>query len=161
MLEIERKFEVGSDQATWRSQVVRSFPIVQGYFADAGQGGASVRVRISGEDKANLNIKSNDAGICRLEYEYPIPVEDACEMLRDFCRGRVIEKTRHVVAAAETGLCWEIDEYHGAFAGHFTAEIEIPSADFDFVRPEWLGVERTGDPRFTNAALAQSQRWPE
>lgn len=161
MLEIERKFEVNASRSEWRGQVVRSFPIVQGYFAAAGEGGASVRVRIRGDDKANLNIKSNDVGICRQEYEYPIPVEDAREMLRQFCGGRVIEKTRHIVPAAEAGLCWEIDEYHGAFAGHLTAELEIPSADFDFVRPEWLGGERTGDPRFTNAALAQSQCWPE
>ena len=67
MLEIERKFEVNADHSEWRGQVMRSFPIVQGYFA--GMGNASVRVRISGENKANLNIKSNEVGISRLEYE--------------------------------------------------------------------------------------------
>lgn len=158
MLEIERKFEVSADHSEWRDQVVRSFPIVQGYFA--GMGNASVRVRISGENKANLNIKSNEVGISRLEYEYPIPVAEAREMLKQFCAGRVIEKTRHVVPAAEEELCWEIDEYHGPFEGHFTAELEIPTAEFAFQKPAWLGMERTGDPRFTNAALAISQCWP-
>ncbi|MBR6470817.1 MAG: CYTH domain-containing protein [Victivallales bacterium] len=158
MFEIERKFEVNVDHSEWRGQAVRSFSIVQGYFEETGS--ASVRVRISGNDKANLNIKSHDAGIRRLEYEYPIPVEEAREMLRLFCAGRIIEKTRHIVPAAEEGLFWEIDEYHGPFAGHFTAELEIPQVDFDFVRPAWLGVERTGDPRFTNASLARRQCWP-
>ncbi|MBP5300659.1 MAG: CYTH domain-containing protein [Victivallales bacterium] len=137
---------------------MRSFPIVQGYFS--GQGEASVRVRISGDSKANLNIKSNTVGIKRLEYEYPVPVEEARELLENFCGGRVVRKTRHVVPAGN-GLVWEIDEYHGPFAGHFTAEIEVPGEETAFERPEWLGRERTGDPRFTNAALALAQRWPD
>lgn len=159
MLEIERKFEVPAVQTVWREQVVRSFPIIQGYFS--GQGDASVRVRISEDNKANLNIKSNSLGASRLEYEYQIPVEEAREMLRNFCARRIVEKTRHIVPAVESGLCWEIDEYHGPFEGHFTAELEIPSEDFAFQRPGWLGVERTGDSRFTNAALAIAQCWPE
>ena len=159
MLEIERKFEVPAEQVGWRAQAVKSFPIVQGYFG--GHGAASVRVRISGDDKANLNIKSNDVGISRLEYEYPVPVADAREMLRHFCGDRVVEKTRYIVPATEEGLFWEIDEYHGPLEGHFTAELEIPDEDFQFSRPTWLGIERTGDPRFTNAALAAAQCWPQ
>ena len=157
MLEIERKFEISSSSEDWRKSVVRSFRIVQGYFS--GQGEASVRVRISGEGKANLNIKSNEPGIRRLEYEFPIPVSEARELLGNFCRGRLVEKTRHLVPAGN-GLTWEIDEYHGPFAGHFTAEIELPGENATFARPPWLGPERTGDPRFTNAALALAQTWP-
>lgn len=159
MIEIERKFEVPSDRKEWRKQSIRSFRIVQGYFG--GQGAASVRVRITGDADANLNIKSSEGGLSRLEYEYPIPVEEAREMLRSFCAGRLVEKTRYIVPAAEAGLRWEIDEYHGPLAGHFTAEIELPEPDFPFERPGWLGVERTGDPRFNNAGLAHAQAWPE
>ena len=159
MLEIERKFEVPAEQDGWRMQVVKSFSIVQGYFENHGR--ASVRVRIVGDSTANLNIKDNSVGISRAEYEYPVPIEDAREMLRRFCNGRIVEKTRHLVPAAEAGLYWEIDEYHGPFEGHFTAELEIPTEDFSFQRPAWLGVERTGNPRFTNAALAVTQCWPQ
>ncbi|MBO4620212.1 MAG: CYTH domain-containing protein [Victivallales bacterium] len=159
MLEIERKFEVPTEQDGWRMQVVKSFSIVQGYFENHGR--ASVRVRIVGDSTANLNIKDNSVGISRAEYEYPVPIEDAREMLRRFCNGRIVEKTRHLVPAAEAGLYWEIDEYHGPFEGHFTAELEIPTEDFSFQRPAWLGVERTGNPRFTNAALAVTQCWPQ
>ena len=157
MLEIERKFELVPGREEWRMATVRSFPIVQGYFS--GQGEASVRVRISGDASANLNIKSSTVGLRRLEYEYPIPVEEARELLENFCAGRVVEKTRHLVPA-ENGLTWEIDEYHGPFEGHFTAEIEVPDESTAFARPVWLGAERTGDARFANAALAIAQRWP-
>jgi adenylate cyclase len=159
MLEIERKFEVSGNTDDWRRQVVKSFSIVQGYFEN--HGAASVRVRIGGDTTANLNIKDNSVGISRAEYEYPVPIEEAREMLSRFCDGRIVEKTRHLVPADEAGLCWEIDEYHGPFEGHFTAELEIPTEDFIFQRPAWLGIERTGDPRFTNAALAATQCWPE
>jgi len=37
------------------------------------------------------------------------------------------------------------------------AEIELESADEAFVRPDWLGAEVTGLPRYYNLALAG---WP-
>lgn len=156
MIEIERKFLV--EDGAWRSQVTRSVEIVQGYFQRAGN--ASVRIRVIG-DSANLNIKGRVVGCARKEFEYPIPVAEAQEMLRLFCAGRVVAKTRHFVPAAEPGLQWEIDEYHGPFEGHFTAELEIPSEDFVFQRPEWLGEEKTADRRFGNGWLAAAQCWPE
>jgi CYTH domain-containing protein len=157
MIEIERKFEVSAASRGWRLEAVRSLAMKQGYFPGEE---VSVRVRIAGE-AAWLTVKSHGNGVSRPGFEYAIPVADAEAMLAQFCGGRVIEKTRWYVPAAEPGLEWEIDEYHGPFEGHFTAELEIPDEGFAFRRPVWLGRELTYDPRYTNAALAVAQKWPE
>lgn len=155
MIEIERKFLVKDD--SWRKEATHSIEIFQGYFHLAGEG--AVRVRIIGED-ANLNIKGKADGIARKEFEYKIPVCEAKELLELFCKDRTVAKTRYFVPAKE-GLVWEIDEYHGPFQGHFTAELEIPTPDFSFESPLWLGDEKSDDHRFANAALALAQKWPE
>lgn len=161
MIEIERKFLVPATADGWRKEVVRQVEIRQGYFG--GEGRASVRVRINTPGSANLNIKDNaGAGTpSRAEFQYPLPTEEAQEMLRLFCQGRMVEKTRYFVPAAEAGLMWEIDEYHGPFQGYYTAELEIPAEDFQFQKPQWLGMEVTQDTRYSNAALALTQHWPE
>ncbi len=155
-VEIERKFLVRGEG--WRAQATSSVEILQGYF-DV-RGGPSVRVRIIGEC-ANLNLKGRAQGASRLEFEYPIPLEDARSMLRELCPDRQVAKTRYFVPAAEQGLQWEVDVYHGVFEGHATAEMEIPREDFPFQRPPWLGEEKTDDHRFSNAALAAAGKWPE
>ena len=76
-LEIERKFLVKSD--SWRTQVISSSRISQGYLTAAG---TTVRVRLR-DDEAYLTIKGKAVGIARCEYEYPIPVADAVEMLEN------------------------------------------------------------------------------
>ena len=153
-MERERKFLVRDD--SWRTQAVGRMEILQGYFDVAG--GGSFRVRIAG-DQANLNLKGPARGMCRREFEYPIPVEEARELLALFCQGRTVAKTRHFVPAGE-GLQWEIDEYHGPLEGHFTAELEVPREEQPFSRPPWLGEEKTLDPRYANAALARAGKWP-
>ncbi len=158
MMEIERKFLVEPTVDGWREAATRKFHIRQGYFEGAGE--ASVRVRIT-DDAAYLTIKGAGSGLCRPEFQYRIPVADAETMMDNFCKGRVINKWRYLVPAAESGLVWEIDEYLGMLEGHFTAELEIPSPDFAFTRPDWLGEELTGDPRYLNASLALAQRWPD
>ena len=65
-----------------------------------------------------------------------------------------VEKTRYLVPAGD-GLWWEVDEYHGANAPLFTAEIELPEEDTPFDIPEWLGEDISGDSRYTNRALSR------
>jgi len=79
-VEIERKFLVEGD--TWRSQVASESHIMQGYLASSPE--VTVRVRVKG-NQAFLTIKGESRGVARSEYEYPIPVVDAEEMLRDGC----------------------------------------------------------------------------
>ena len=151
--EIERKFLLKND--SWRASVEHSWPLRQGYLC--GNGRASVRVRIAGKD-ANLNVKSATLGVERLEFEYPIPVDDARALLSDLA-GRVVEKTRHEVRVG--GHCWEIDEFEGDNAGLVVAEIELDDADEPFDRPDWLGEEVSEDPRYYNTELARHpySRW--
>lgn len=151
-LEIERKFLLAD--ARWREAVQRSVPMLQGYLVDAqalhaGQARASVRVRVAG-DRAWLNIKAMALGIERAEYEYPIPPDDARELLATLCDG-VVEKTRHHVRV--DGVLFEVDEFAGANAGLIVAEVELPTADASFPRPPWLGREVSDLPRYYNVNL--------
>jgi adenylate cyclase len=144
-IEIERKFLLAGDG--WRASVERSLRMVQGYL---GGDRCSVRVRIEGAE-ARLNIKSRTLGAVRTEYEYPLPVADAEDMLARFCPERV-EKIRHYVQHG--GRLWEIDEFAGRNAGLVVAELELGAVDEAYERPAWLGREVTDDPRYYNTALA-------
>jgi adenylate cyclase len=159
-IEIERKFTVVGDG--WRAHVGKSVRMIQGYLNDmaamrSGTQKASVRVRIAGE-AAFLNIKSRDLGHTRQEFEYRVPVADAQDLLA-LSVGGLIDKTRHDVRHA--GFLWEVDEFHGENAGLVVAEIELPSADTVFDKPDWAGREVTDDLRYYNLALADRSysRW--
>jgi Uncharacterized protein conserved in bacteria len=82
-IEIERKFLVSGD--AWKAQAHAVIEMAQGYLnpVDAIKAGgqkASVRVRLEGES-ARLNIKSCEPGHTRQEFEYPLPVADARQLL--------------------------------------------------------------------------------
>ncbi len=146
-IEIERKFLLCND--SWR-QGARGRHYRQGYIMTGR--GVTVRVRTV-EDRGFLTIKGKSRGMARAEYEYPIPVADAREMLETLCTGPLIEKTRYLVEYR--GFTWEIDEFAGENQGLLVAEIELSSEDQDFPRPPWLGREVTGDRRYFNASLVQ------
>ncbi|MCE6959824.1 CYTH domain-containing protein [Cereibacter sphaeroides] len=156
-VEIERKFLViGED---WKRHVTDSVRLRDGLVASAG--GRKVRVRIAGET-ATLTVKGRRRGLGRSEFEYAIPLADAEQMLAEFCGrpGRLIEKTRHIIPAGD--LKWEVDVFHGLLGGITTAEIELPTADTTFARPDWLGVEVTGNFRFSTRRMVQERsraRW--
>ncbi|MEZ5850101.1 MAG: CYTH domain-containing protein [Hyphomicrobiaceae bacterium] len=146
-IEIERKFLVVND--AWRSQVVATQDIRQGYLSNGAL--TSVRVRIIAPAQAYLTVKSAEAGLSRTEFEYAIPAEDALAML-PLCEGALIEKTRHIVDAG--ALKWEIDVFSGLNAGLVIAEIELPRAGADVERPSWIGEEITCEKRYANASLS-------
>lgn len=146
-MEIERKFLVAGEG--WRTAAQASRQFEQGYLC--GDGPASVRVRVEGE-RANMNIKAAVVGRARAEYEYPVPLEDAREMLAHLCVAPPVIKTRYWVPyGAHT---WEIDEFGGQNAPLIVAEIELDAVDENFERPDWLGEEVTQDRRYYNHALA-------
>jgi adenylate cyclase len=146
-VEIERKFLLRGD--AWRAQAQRSLRMVQAYL---GGERCSIRVRIEGEE-AFLNLKSRDLGTRRLEFEYPVPLEEAEHMLAAF-GGQQVAKTRHFVERG--GHTWEIDEFSGDNAGLVVAEIELAAEDEAFERPDWIGAEVTMDPRYYNVNLART-----
>ncbi len=152
-IEIERKFLVTGDG--WRAAAHAVIPMAQGYIndiaaMDSGAQKASVRVRIQGE-AAYLNIKSRELGRTRQEFEYPVPVSEARELLA-LCVGGLIDKRRHLVQHG--GLLWEVDEFLGDNAGLVVAEVELESADQVFDKPDWAGAEVTDELRYYNLALA-------
>lgn len=144
-IEIERKFLLAGD--AWRG-LGQPVLLRQGYLSSARE--RVVRVRIEGE-QAMLTIKGANVGATRGEWEYPIPLADAAELLDGLCEQPLIEKVRHRIEYA--GMVWEVDEFLGANAGLVVAEIELASEDQPFDKPDWIGAEVSGDARYYNANL--------
>ncbi|MEL6345039.1 MAG: CYTH domain-containing protein [Myxococcota bacterium] len=142
--EIERKFLVSADH--WREGATGTH-FQQGYLTTDPD--RTVRVRIAGE-KAKLTIKGRSVGATRAEFEYPIPVEDAQQLLA-MCTPPNIEKTRYKIQ--HEGYTWEVDVFEGVNAGLIVAEVELQSEEEQPPIPDWIGAEVTEDRRYYNANL--------
>jgi len=145
--EIERKFLINLDQLELLPQGIK---IKQGYFPMSAGVKFSVRIRIK-KDAAFLTVKSENTGATRSEYEYPIPIDEALEMLENHCQKPYIEKTRYELTNG--GHIWEIDIFHGENEGLVMAEIELSSEAEEFDVPEWVTDEVTDDPKYYNSNL--------
>lgn len=154
--EIEHKFTVKSDK--YKSLATPTL-YRQGYIPTTN--GMTVRVRIAGE-KGFVTFKDKTIGMSRNEFEYEIPVAEACQMLDTLCDKPQIEKYRYVIPA-EQGLKWEVDEFLGDNAGLVVAEIEVPAEDTKFSLPEWIDKEVTGDKKYNNSQLCKKpyKKWKE
>ncbi|MDP4291434.1 MAG: CYTH domain-containing protein [Bacteroidota bacterium] len=143
--EIERKFRV-------RNESFKAFSTGvlyrQGYLSRDIE--RTVRIRVSGEN-AFITIKGMTNGFERLEFEYPILLEDANQMLEAICIKPLIEKLRYKVMC--NGHLWEVDEFIGDNEGLIVAEVELESNDEEVVIPDWIGEEVTGDPRYYNSNM--------
>lgn len=144
-VEIERKFLLTGED--WRS-LGEPVLLRQGYLCTDPM--RTVRVRIEGEQGV-LTIKSKSVGATRGEWEYPVPLHEAAELLDRLCERPLVEKYRRRIAHA--GFVWEVDEFLGENAGLVVAEIELPSEETPFARPAWIGQEVTGDKRYYNSSL--------
>lgn len=145
--EIERKFLVTGKSFLDGRQ---GSALKQGYISSSGE--MTVRVRVVG-DSAYLTLKAVVAGISRAEYEYPIPLEDAVELLANYCSDACIKKTRYHVQVGEHW--WEVDVFHGDNAGLVVAEIELSAENEEFEYPPWIGPEVSHDRRYYSAYLSQ------
>ena len=85
------------------------------------------------------------------EYEYEIPLADANQMLDTLCERPIVEKTRYRLP--QDNIVWEIDEFEGDNRGLIVAEVELKDEHQSYPKPDWLGEEVTGDPRYFNANL--------
>lgn len=146
--EIERKFLVKGD---FLLEVASSQRIVQGYICSLPD--RTVRIRIRGEE-GFLTIKgaSDEKGLRRYEFEQPIPLADAEELLK-LCEPGTIDKVRHLITNGKH--TWEVDVFHGANEGLILAEIELADEDEPFDKPAWLGNEVSGDRRYYNSMLTK------
>jgi adenylate cyclase len=143
-LEIERRFLV---RARLLPQLEGGRRIEQAYLGAHPE----LRVRLIDGESAFVTIKT-DGGITREEYEYPIPPQDARDLLR-LTPWSVVTKTRYKLPL--DGLVWEIDRYEGENAGLWSAEVELESEDAAVTLPPWLADEVTEQRRFNNVNLAQ------
>lgn len=145
-LEIERKFLVNGD---FMKDAYKSYHITQGYICRGT--GRSVRIRIR-DDKAFITIKgkASESGLSRFEWEKPITVKDAMDLL-ELRDGALIDKTRYLVKVGDH--VFEVDVFSGDNKGLVMAEVELGSEDEAFEKPQWLGEEVTGDRRYYNSSL--------
>ena len=146
--EIERKFLVKDD--TFKT-LTRGTSYRQGYLNSQKE--RVVRVRTIA-DKGFLTVKGITTGATRVEYEYEIPVKDAEAMLDELCEKPLIEKNRYKIK--QGNFIWEVDEFFGENQGLICAEVELESEAQSYDKPEWIGAEVTGDPKYFNSNLIQN-----
>lgn len=86
---------------------------------------------------------------------------DAAELLArlEKCGESFIHKRRYIVPYE--GHNWEVDVFAGLNEGLRVAEIELSSEAESFQKPDWVGEEVSGDPRYYNANLINNPycRW--
>ncbi len=156
--EIEHKYLVRSDAFK-----ALATPIYyhQGYIPTLN--GMTVRIRIAGE-QGYVTFKDHAKGLTRHEFEYPIPADEARQLLELMCDERQIEKQRYVIPCPNAqladgtpveGLHWEVDVFGGENEGLVVAEIEVPTEDTRYELPEWIGEEVTADHRYYNSSLTK------
>ena len=148
-IEIERKFLVQRD---YKHLAIKSTTIIQGFLSSVPE--RTVRVRIKGE-KGFLTVKGigNQTGISRFEFEKEITINDAKNLL-EICEKGVISKTRYIIPSTDN-LFFEVDEFHGDNKGLIVAEIELPTENTPFEKPNWLGKEVTGIIKYYNSAISK------
>jgi len=146
--EIERKFLVHKELLP---ALTNGQHLVQGYIPTAEK--TAVRIRIKGQ-QAWLTIKGANQGASRLEFEYPIPLEDAETMLQELCTGGAIDKHRYEIE--HQGLTWEVDVFAASNAGLIVAEVELDDEQQAVSLPAWAAEEVTHDVRYYNNQLLQN-----
>lgn len=156
LVEIERKFLVVGE---FKDKAYACSHIEQGYISSGN--GRTVRVRIR-DDKGFLTIKgpSDEAGLARFEWEKEVPVDEARQLMNICMPGRII-KDRYLVHNGKHTI--EVDEFFGENQGLIMAEIELESEDEEYLRPDFLGKEVTGDRKYYNSHLMRAPYtlWPQ
>lgn len=151
-IEIERKFLVLNGIGFLKGIV--GARILQGYLHEKGP---TTRVRRVDNKQGFLTVKDSRKGLRRPEYEYPIPLQDANELLA-MCEDRTLTKTRYEVLVGKH--IWHVDVFTGTHKGLVTAEIELKSEKEKFAIPTWIGPEVTFEKAYTNKRLALARCVP-
>ena len=146
-VEIERKFLV--DKEKWKHIIPdKQAHIQQAYILKDEN--KTIRVRIK-EQNGYLTIKGKTKGFYRLEFEYPIPLQDAQDLIHSFASAS-INKIRNYITFEDK--LWEIDEFLDDNLGLILAEIELVSELEQFSLPPWILEEVTSDKRYFNSYLS-------
>src|SRR3954451_16307681 len=140
-VEIERKFLV--DQEKLPPELPAADELEQGYLSTEPVVRVRLVARPDGTRHAELTIKGKGL-VTRPEFNYPIPAEDA-EQLLHLCSRSLRKLRRHLGR-------WELDHFQDT--GLWLAEIELTREEEPYEPPRWLGREVTGDPQYSNSRLA-------
>lgn len=151
-IEIERKYLVLNGTGFLKG--IKGARILQGYLHEKGP---TTRVRRVSNRQGFLTVKGPRKGLGRPEYEYPIPLQDANELLV-LCEDRLLTKTRHDVLVGNH--VWHVDVFTGVHKGLVTAEIELQYETEPFTLPTWIGPEVTFEKAYTNKRLALARCVP-
>ncbi|MFN9630688.1 MAG: CYTH domain-containing protein [Cyanobacteriota bacterium] len=161
-LEIERRFLVSGNG--WTAHVDWEAELQQGYLIHRADG-LTARVRLQEQSGcpplAWLTIKAVASAEApahgRLEFEYPIPVEDAQALLKQ--APWQVNKKRYGLLLPSGD--WVLDVFNGANAPLVIAEVELQKAEDTPPIPAWCVREITGLHQLSNAALAHLpwQQW--
>ena len=144
--ETERKFLV---KDKFKHLATKKIRIVQAYLSNDPE--RTIRIRIA-SGKAFLTIKGKgaDSSVTRSEWEFPVPVSYAKDIMK-ICLPGKIEKTRYFIPAGKH--VFEVDVFHDKNEGLIIAEIELSHENEKFEKPGWLGDEVTGNPKYYNVNL--------
>ncbi|HET6948960.1 MAG TPA: CYTH domain-containing protein, partial [Acidimicrobiales bacterium] len=125
-------------------------PLRQAYVAIDGE----VEVRVRSDGTGHVLTVKGGRGLERAEVEVPIDAAAFAELWA-LAGDRHLEKIRHRVDVG--GATAELDLYGGGLAGLAVVEVEFASrAEAEaFTPPDWFGAELTGQPGWSNAALAR------
>lgn len=106
--------------------------------------------RLRKENKiTTFTIKVRDSPGIRREWEWNIRKDFDFLFSLDLPK---ISKIRYKIQ--DSGGLWEIDEFTDNHKGLIIAEIELQKLDAEFILPEWIGKEITGDIDYLNSTLA-------
>lgn len=147
--EIERKFLL--KRLPSRLTSYRHEEIVQGYLAVA-RGGVQVRLRKKGRLHSLTYKRSRKGGREEREIRLSRAQFDA---LWPGTEGRRLSKIRYDIPWRKHLI--EVDIYTGRHNGVVVAEVEFPDEDScrEFVPPDWIGRDVTGEARYSNVLMAQ------
>lgn len=148
-LEIERKFLV-KKCTNFEDLAFKKIEISQGYLCTDIN--STIRVRVK-NDKGYITVKSKNRGAVRSEWEYEIPVKDAREML-SLPGVKVLRKTRYLIEVGRH--IWEVDVFGGKLEGLIIAEVELNHENEEFLMPDFVDREVTGQPEYYNSNLVNS-----
>lgn len=148
-IEIERKFLVTSTD--FKTEAYKKTYIKQGFLNSHKE--RVVRIRIK-DDEGFLTVKgvSNQSGTSRFEWEKPISLNEAKQLL-ELCEKGSIEKYRYLVKAGDH--TFEVDDFLGDNTGLIVAEVELNHENDHFEKPQWLGEEVTGITKYYNSNLSK------
>ena len=148
------KIELGEDELCFDGQVIvpnlskNEIRGLQDSFGD------KIRPRLRLVDSsAFVTVKGPLIDGTRIEWEWEVSPHLLKELVNSMRFPNVLKRRYEIQEIND--LVWEIDFFEGDNYGLVLAEIELPSVDAGFPRPDWLGPEVTEDDRFGNGSLAR------